>query len=133
MGLPANFGRFCGLNGPAGGAFAPVEGREIAGDVAGGVAAADWRLWCWPHWRQPAVSPTRKGGESAIFGAGGDQPPLATSRRCCLAAARLCVPPTDPTPDAGDDREVPGAREAVVMLVTPAGRRESRCALARDF
>ena len=41
-------------------------------------------------------SPTRKGGESAIFGAGGDQPPLATSRRCCLAAARLCVPPSAP-------------------------------------
>ena len=32
-------------------------------------------------------SPTRKGGESAIFVAGGDQPPLATSRRCWLAAA----------------------------------------------
>ena len=45
--------------------------------------------------------PRRKGGESAIFGAGGDQPPLATSRRCCLAAARLCVPPSDPAAEAG--------------------------------
>ena len=125
VGPPANFGRFRGPNGPAGGAFAPVEGRETAGDVAGGVAADGWRLWCGPHWNavrrfpppgkggkvpvQPhperggkcQFSPTRKGGESAIFGAGGDQPPLATSRRCCLAAARLCVPPSDPAAEAG--------------------------------
>ena len=65
VGLPANFGHFRGPNGPAGGAFAPVEGREIAAAVAGGVAADGWRLWCWTHWLQPAVSPTRKGGESA--------------------------------------------------------------------
>ena len=65
VGPPVNFGRFRGPNGPAGGAFAPVEGREIAAAVAGGAAAADWRLWCWTHWLQPAVSPTRKGGESA--------------------------------------------------------------------
>ena len=77
IGLPANFGRFRGPNGPAGGAFAPVEGRETAGDVAGGVAADGWRLWCWPHWRQPAVSPTRKGGGSASSarpGKGGEVP-----------------------------------------------------------
>ena len=78
MGPPVNFGRFRGPNGPAGGAFAPVEGREIAAAVAGGVAAADWRLWCWTHWLQPAVSPdperggkcqfspTRKGGKVPV-------------------------------------------------------------------
>ena len=63
MGLPVNFGRWRGPNGPAGGAFAPVEGREIVADIAGGIAAAVWRRWCWTHWLQPAVSTTRKGGE----------------------------------------------------------------------
>ena len=138
VGPPVNFGRFRGPNGPAGGAFAPVEGREIAAAVAGGVAAADWRLWCWPHWLQPAVSPTRKGGESASSarpgkggesassarpGKGGkvpslalarDQPPLATSRRCWLAAAQLCVPPSDPPAEAGGSPAVPGPAGAVL-------------------
>ena len=77
VGPPVNFGRFRGPNGPAGGAFAPVEGREIAAAAAGGVAADGWRLWCCPHWLQPAVSPTRKGGESASsapLGKGGKVP-----------------------------------------------------------
>ena len=59
-------------------------------------------------------SPTRKGGESAIFGAGGDQPPLATSGRCCLAAARLCVSPSAPAAVADGGREIPEAEKAVV-------------------
>ena len=59
-------------------------------------------------------SPTRKGGESASFDAGGDQPPLATSGRCCLAAARLCVSPSAPAAVADGGREIPEAGKAVV-------------------
>ena len=62
----------------------------------------------------PVQTPVGKGGESAIFGAGGDQPPLATSRRCCLAAARLCVPPSDPAAEAGGPPAVPGPAGAVL-------------------
>ena len=61
-------------------------------------------------------SPTRKGGESAIFGAGGDQPPLATSGRCCLAAARLCVPPSAPAAEAGGPPAVSGPAGAVLTV-----------------
>ena len=123
VGIPVNFGRFRGPNGPAGGACAPVGGREIGGDVAGGVAADGWRLWCWTHWRQPAVSPTRKGGESASSappGKGGKvpvQPHPERGGKCHLWRWRR---------SAGDFEVVLSGGSSALRSWTDRGRRSWR-------
>ena len=114
VGLPANFGRWRGQIGRAGGGSATAVALDRGGGGREPAWPDRWRHWRRPHWLQPAVSPTRKGGGSAIFGAGGDQPPLATSRRCWLAAVRLCVPPAAPAAEAGGPPAVPGPAGAVL-------------------
>ena len=54
------------------------------------------------------------GGESAIFGAGGDQPPLAASRRGCLAAAEIADPGPARSSGAVWSPALPGSAGAVL-------------------
>ena len=76
------------------------------------------------------VQPDPERGESASF-AGGDQPPLAASRRGCLAAARVRVPGPGAVPGAGIPADIPAPAGAFLVVDMVFQRRSRVRLLAR--